>query len=377
MLCWCACLLLAGCNDKIPTQSVVSNPQIVLMEAPAEAYQFPATQIGIHVRVEDPQGDGTIASVDLTVRKINVAAPVAKFAMRNDGRNGDIIANDNQYFWPIDTALVHNQTGDFILEAVARDRDGLTSESKLDTLKILAGRENLAPKLLSISLPATINGDSTYAPVFRATATDADGLASLRFVRIEFFPPAFPKPTLVDSLFDDGRNSDGAPRDGVFARAIPTVKLCGAGEFSVVLRAVDAGNGESPALLNTINVRRSGANLPPMVSNLNAPATISRSRVPNTYVLSLQASDPNCLTDLKRVFFNSFVPPNADPHRNNPFTMRDDGQLGDAFANDGRYSLTIQIPFDATLGNYRFEFQAEDKKGAFSNIIVQNITVTN
>ncbi len=375
LLCWCACLLLTSCNDKIPTQSVSQNPQIVLIQAPSPVHQFPAAQAGIHVRADDPQGVSTLAGVDLAVRKINTAAVLTKFAMRDDGKNGDILAGDGQYFWPLDTALVRNQIGDFVLEAMAKDRGGLTSETARDTIKILAGRENISPKLLTFSIPPAITGDSTYAPVFRATASDADGLASLRFVRVEFYPPAFSKPTLIDSLFDDGKNNDGAARDGVFARAIPTSKLCGEGAFSVVLRAVDAANGESPALLGAVNVRRRGLNLPPTVSNINAPATISRNRVPNTYLLSVQASDPNCIADLKRVFFNTFLP-NGNASSGNPFTMRDDGKEGDAVASDGRYSLTIQITPQNAIGTYRFEFQAEDKKGALSNKITQNITVT-
>ncbi len=374
-LCWCAYLLLSGCNDKIPTQVASQNPQIILIQAPSQAYQFPATRLAIHVRADDPQGTSTLAGVDLTIRKLNTAVTVAQFAMRDDGLSGDILAGDGQYFWPVDTALVRSQTGDFVLEAIAKDQDGLTSESKLDTLTILAGRENLAPRLLSFSIPKTITGDSAYAPIFRANASDVDGLTSLRFVRVEFYPPSFPRPTLIDSLFDDGQNNDGAARDGVFARAIPTSKLCGEGAFSIVLRAIDAANAESPALVDLMNVRRRGVNLPPAVSNLNAPTSISRNRTPNTYLLSLQVGDPNCIADLRRVFFNTFLP-NGNPSSGNPFVMRDDGREGDAIAGDSRYSLTIQITAQNATGVYRFEFQAEDKKGALSNKITQNITVT-
>jgi hypothetical protein len=351
------------------------NPQIILIQAPAQAYQFPATRLAIHVRADDPQGTSTLAGVDLTLRKLNTATTVTKFAMRDDGSSGDILAGDGQYFWPVDTALVRSQTGNFVLEAIAKDQDGLASEAKLDTITILAGRENLAPRLLSFAIPKTITGDSAYAPVFRATASDIDGLASLRFVRVEFYPPSFPKPTLVDSLFDDGQNNDGAARDGVFARAIPTSKLCGEGAFSIVLRAIDATNAESPALVDLMNVRRRGVNLPPIVSNLNAPTSISRNRTPNTYLLSLQVGDPNCIADLRRVFFNTFLP-NGNPSSGNPFVMRDDGREGDGVAGDSRYSLTIQITPQNAAGVYRFEFQAEDKKGALSNKITQNITVT-
>jgi len=377
LLSGCACLFLNGCNEKSPTQVESQNPQIALIQAPSQAYQFPAIRAGIHVRADDPQGLSTLAGVDLTVRRLNSTTSLTKFAMRDDGLNGDIINGDGQYFWPVDTTLVHSQTGDFVLEAIAKDQGGLTSETARDTIKILAGRENISPKLISISIPSSIAADSAYAPIFRATASDADGVNSLRAVRVEFYPTAFPKPTLVDSLFDDGKNNDGAARDGVFARAIAATKICGDGAFTIVLRAIDAGGGESQALAGTTNVRRRGSNLPPSLSSLTAPASISRNRVPNSYVLSVQASDPNCLADLKRVFFNTFLP-DGRASSGNPFTMRDDGikDKGDDVAGDSRFSLTIQIPSDAATGEYRFEFQAEDKKGALSPKLNHTITVT-
>lgn len=373
-LCLIACLLFVRCADDNPLQPAPPNPRIVLIQAPERAYQFPASPIGIHVRVEDPQGVKDLADVKLAVRRSNLTL-LTNLDMRDDGIRGDILPNDGQYFLPIDTSLVHGETGVFILEAVARDQSGLQSDAARDTLTILSGRENILPRLLAITIPNTVAGDSAYAPIFRATATDANGLPSLRFVRAEFFPPAFARPTLVDTLYDDGQHDDGANGDGVFARAIPTFKLCGVGVFSVVLRAVDAADGESPAVVGTMNVTRGSLNLPPALSDLIAPITISRNRTPNTYPLSVQASDPNCIADLKRVFFNSFLP-NGNPSTGNPFAMRDDGQQDDAVANDGRYSLTIQVPPNTTLGNYRFEFQAEDSRGTLSAKIIHNITVT-
>ena len=50
----------------------------------------------------------------------------------------------------------------------------------------------------------------------------------------------------------------------------------------------------------------------------------------------------------------------------------DDGNIedhGDLFAGDGIYSRLIQINETNAKGTYRFEFQAEDRSGEFSNII--------
>jgi hypothetical protein len=379
--CWCACLFLTSCNDKIPTQAVSTNPQIVLIQAPSPVYQFPAARIGIHVRADDPQGVGTLAGVDLTVRKINTTAALSTFAMRDDGQTGDILAGDGQYFWPLDTALVRSQTGDFVLEAVAKDQGGLTSETARDTVKILSGRENRSPQLLpaSIIVPARIVPDSVYRPQLAARADDPDGPNTVHWVFLEIYPPYFPRPSLIDTLFDDGRHGDGAAGDGLFGQTLVPTRLSGnCGPHNFIFRAVDITGSVGPAENKIVTIELTKAsNVPPRVSDLQAPTTISRSAVPNTYTLYIRATDTNGPCDgLARVFFNTFLP-NGNPASGNPFLMRDDGKLGDQFAGDGRYSLTIQIPADAATGTYRFEFQAEDKKGALSNKIIQNISVTN
>lgn len=372
-----ACLLLSHCTEKNPLQPASSNPQIVLIQTPERVYQFPVNPAGVHVRAEDPQGINTLAGVQLTVRPANQNIRHG-FDMRDDGLNGDILAGDGQYFIAIDTALVHNQTGTFILEAVARDRDNYESETKRDTVTILPGRENRPPQILSATAPERIWPDSTYRPQLLARASDPDGDGTVRVVRVEIYPPFFSRPAFTDSLLDDGQHGDGAAGDGVFGQTLTPARFgCKVGLYSFVFRAVDTANGVSAAEIKTIPVNLlKENNLPPRLAGLQAPSTISRNVTPNTYVLSVQVSDPNAPCDkISRVFFNTFLP-NGNPSSGNPFLMRDDGQQGDAAAGDGRYSLTIQISSQNATGNYRFEFQAQDQKGALSDKLIHTIIVT-
>ncbi len=371
------CLLFSHCTEKNPVQPASKNPQIILIQAPERVYQFPAAPQGVHVRAEDPQGVRTLAGVQLTVRQINLTQ-LATFAMRDDGLKGDILAGDGQYFLPIDTALVHSQTGTFILEALARDRDNLESETKQDTLTILAGKENRLPQILSITVPDRAWPDSSYRPQFLARVSDPDGAGTVRVVRLEIYPPYFSRPAFTDSLLDDGQHGDGAAGDGLFGQTLTPASFgCKTGLYNFVFRAVDIAAGVSTGEIKivSVNLLREN-NVPPLVTDLQAPATISRNAVPNTYLLSVRVADPNAPCDgIRRVFFNSFQP-NGNPSTGNPFSMRDDGQQGDAIAGDGRYSLRIQITPQNALGNYRFEFQAEDQKGAQSAKLVHTISVT-
>ena len=373
------CAAFLACNEEIPTQAEEQAPRIALIQAPKQAYQTPAQPIGIHVRVEDDQGVNDIAGVILNVRKSD-ATPIASHELRDDGQSGDILGNDGQYFIAINTALTNNQTGTFILEFTASDKSRNNSEVAKDTLTILGGVENRLPNIVSINAPNVVWTDSSYSPQLSARVTDPDGSNTVRFVVLEIYPPAFPKPATTDTLRDDGKSGDGAANDGTFGlKASPSRFGTACGLFNLVFRAVDATGGVSAAQLQTLRITRVrlANNSIPVLSEPSVPATISRSATPNTHLLSIKASDPDVICDdaITRVFFNSFLP-NGSAASGNPFNMRDDGKEGDAIANDGRYSLTIQITPQAATGTYRFEFQAQDRNNGLSEKLVRTINVT-
>lgn len=370
-------VLIAACTEDLTTPVELQIPTIARIEAPTTVFQTPATPQHISVFVNDPQGPSDIAEVTLTIKQLSTGNIVSQPALEDEGQNGDILANDGVYFVLFNATLTQNATGDFLLEAQALDQSNNTSDVVRDTITVIVGAENQAPVLLTALSPDTVWVDSVYTFQLQATANDADGLTSLRPVLIQVFPPAFPNPSVTDSLFDDGAHSDVGVNDGTFANSFaPTFFNKGRGRYEVLFRARDNAGGFSNAVIRRVEVTDRFVNDPPQVSGLQAPDLISRSATPNTYVLSVLASDPDGRTDLQRVFFNTFLP-SGNPSSGNPFNMRDDGQQGDVTANDGRYSLRIEItPANAT-GNYRFEFQAQDKKGALSTKLIHSITVTN
>ena len=373
------CAAFIACNEKLPTPVEEQAPRIALIQAPAQAYQTPAQPLGIHVRVEDEQGVADIATVRLNVRKSDATA-VASHSLRDDGQNGDILGNDGQYFMAINAALTNNQTGTFVLEFTAGDKSGNNSDVAKDTLTILGGVENRLPNIVTLNAPQVVWTDSSYSPQFSARVTDPDGSNTVPFVVLEIYPPTFPKPSATDTLRDDGKSGDGAANDGTFGlKANPSRFGSACGLFNLVFRAIDATGGVSAAQLQTLRITRVrlANNTIPVLSEPSIPATISRSASPNTHLLSIKASDPDAICDdaITRVFFNSFLP-NGSASSGNPFNMRDDGKEGDAVANDGRYSLTIQITAQVATGTYRFEFQAQDRNGGLSEKLIRTINVT-
>ena len=366
-----------SCTEDLSTPISAETPNIDRIEAPSIVFQSPATPQYLSVYVSDPQGVEDLAGVTLTIKQLANGTTVAQPRMTDDGQNGDILARDGVFFLPFSSDLTQNAAGAFVLEAQARDKSNNTSAIARDTMTVIAGVENLAPVLVTASAPDTVWIDSTYTFQMRATAVDANGLLSLRPTLIQLFPPAYPTPAQTDSLFDDGAHEDGGVHDGTFANSFsPALFNKGRGRYEILFRARDNAGGIGNAIIRRIEVTDRFVNDPPQVMGLQAPDLISRSAIPNTYVLSVFASDRDGQSDIRRVFFNSFLP-NGNPSTSNPFDMRDDGQQGDATANDGRYSLTIEINNIAATGNYRFEFQAEDRQGARSTKLIHSITVIN
>lgn len=368
----------AACQDNPSQPQPEQLPLIVAAQLPDSVYQFPRNVVGIHVRVEDPQGVENLAGVTLTVRQNNAA--LATLAMNDDGLGGDILASDGQFYYPLDSTLTKTQTGQLILETVASDRDNNVSPARLDTLTVLPGDENSLPVITAVTVPDVIWSDSSYTPQFLATVEDVDGVASLDFVRLEIYRAVSPTPSFVLSLRDDGQSSDGAALDGVFGLNFDSAPFKNTRSLlTVILRPVDRSGGVGPAVVRTVHTDLVACqnNRPPAVFDISAPTTISRSATPNIYLLAISASDPDSTCDdaVARVYFNSFRPDGA-PASGNPFAMRDDGLEGDLQANDKRYSLRIQITPQNQTGTYRFDFQAQDKNGALSNVLTHIINVT-
>ena len=110
-------------------------------------------------------------------------------------------------------------------------------------------------------------------------------------------------------------------------------------------------------------------NSPPIISNtVIDPDTVVVTQ-PTIIFTSVEASDPNGTTDILEVFFIVYRPDGTT--NGSRVQLFDDGSSsnGDVTAGDGIYSRLIQVDQTNQKGTYRFEFQAEDRSGALSNII--------
>jgi hypothetical protein len=131
------------------------------------------------------------------------------------------------------------------------------------------------------------------------------------------------------------------------------------GEYRVV---VNGSTADSKIIVNPVLSRINviAGKRPPHFCGITMPDS---AQLPSSgfVVLKIQAcvNDSSGLKDIKRVYFNSFLP-DGKPAQGNPFLLTDFGVDGDLVANDGTYSLDIQLPSTSQTGLYRFEFYVFD-----------------
>ena len=148
------------------------------------------------------------------------------------------------------------------------------------------------------------------------------------------------------------------------------------GKYTVNVFIVGTNGANNLAAVSTFRFNN-GINYPPEIANtIIEPDTVT---VTTTTVLftSVEATDPNGKNDIEQVFFVVYRPDGTS--NNNRNQLYDDGSCcplppgnepsGDDMEGDGVYSRIIEVNENNDKGTYRFEFQAVDRGGKYSNKI--------
>jgi hypothetical protein len=179
-------------------------------------------------------------------------------------------------------------------------------------------------------------------------------------------------------LFDDGKISvsgDTTANDGEYTNKFKMSASDPVGQYGIKFYVQGTDGEVKLAAIQYFNYDNGQTNQPPVISNVNAPDTLVVTHATNI-TMTVNVSDPNGLSDIQNVYFISYKPDGTT--NNTQYSLYDDGNTssdGDVKANDGIYSIIIQIAPSNTKGIYRFDFHAVDKSNAVSNIISQNIVV--
>jgi hypothetical protein len=369
LLFFLSALFLAGCSIKNPAHDESIVPVLSALSVADTLFLGSVPGNSISVRVDDPQGLGDVRRVSCSVLSNH---PVSVLELLDDGNNGDIIPKDGVFFGRLAAASFGSAPGKYRIVVIAEDMSGNASDSLDARVVVVLGRLNSRPSLSNPVAPDTVKTDSAGSVFFSVLVEDPDGAGDIRSAYL-YFQPAWVS-SLNDPVYmrDDGTGGDLRPGDGVFSVQADLQNAAkAAGPYLVRFEAQDAKGAKSRALVVKSTV--TGVNGPPVLSDLTAPETVSRqSSLP--ILLSVRAEDPQGLTDVKRVYFNT-TKPDGTPSSGNPFLMSDDGANGDKIKGDGVYSLEIFVTPQNTLGVYRFEFFGEDLSGVLSQSIVRLIDV--
>jgi len=142
------------------------------------------------------------------------------------------------------------------------------------------------------------------------------------------------------------------------------------GVYTVTFSVTGLDGKNKQVAVSNFNFNNGQDNFPPVISNsVIEPDTVLVTQ-PTTLFTSVEAMDPNGSSDILEVYFIVYRPDGSS--NNNRVQLFDDGNVtenGDVTAGDGIYSRLIQVDQTNQKGTYRFEFQAEDRSGALSNII--------
>ncbi len=179
-------------------------------------------------------------------------------------------------------------------------------------------------------------------------------------------------------MYDNGlaASGDEAKGDKKYSNKFPMQRTYPVGNYTVRYFVTGINGQTNQAAVQMFSYNNGQDNVAPVISNLVAPDTATIGDQKTLIFLSVDVSDSNGLSDVKSVYFNSFLPPDGRASKSNPFKMYDNGGNGDQVAHDGTYSLIIELPpSGVTKGVYRWEFQAEDRGKLVSNKIVHNIVI--
>lgn len=181
-------------------------------------------------------------------------------------------------------------------------------------------------------------------------------------------------------LADNGRPEfgDDVANDNRYSNKFPMSSFDPVGTYSIRYYALNNSGEVSQVAQSTFNYDNGQDNVAPVISNLIIPDQVAKGV---SFIFSVEAIDENGLNDIQIVFFELFRPDGSQVEvtpGNTRFLMHDDGNFeifGDEIAGDGIYSYKNSFGVDATIGIWRFEFQALDRGGLLSNKITHNILV--
>jgi len=226
----------------------------------------------------------------------------------------------------------------------------------------------ITPSSVNIDTLASVNGLYKVTSTVMVHVADPDGLHNIEQVSYQIFQPsatsAFASGLLSLTSGQSDTTSSTFSADLSFSVARSEV-----GNYRVAVFALDKSGLSSTAVQLTLRVTK--ANSAPVVGLPSVRRlTIAGSSEPVQVKLSLAVSDSDGIDDIFLVWIRTTGAADTSSH-----PMYDDGvsQHGDLAAGDGLYTTILLVQPLSTIQNVVFEFAAQDRIGAPSNLVQRTI----
>ncbi len=245
--------------------------------------------------------------------------------------------------------------------------------------------ETLQPESSAYRIKWVFAPDTLYF-----TEDDSTFAATLEVDNGELISKIWFDATLVDDgenilsgieMSDDGseENGDRTAGDNIFSGNADFSREFPVGDYEITWRIETISGQSSLAASHTMFYDNGKDNIAPVISNLVMQDIIYTD---STFVFSVDASDENGYEDIAGVWFELYRPNGTvvtDGRTGLPyFFMDDNGNMdvyGDETAGDGTFTFKNSFASTAVSGEWRFEFQAQDRRKFKSNKIIKNVTV--
>jgi hypothetical protein len=205
--------------------------------------------------------------------------------------------------------------------------------------------------------------DGAFEVEFTATAEAADPDGQVDRVVLVVRPPT---PDSAPVAFEQMTAAGGSRYEITLPLVLDTGET---GNYTVLIYAVDDEGQLSNQAIGAFKLINEGS--PPVIESLEVPEVITRpSEGTKEESFIVVVSDEDGISNIAGVVFWNVNRPS------DTFSLFDDGESGgDAVAGDGRFTTTVVIASTNSPGVNQFAFQATDRAGLKSGVVVQEVTI--
>ncbi|MCK5032111.1 MAG: hypothetical protein KAS18_00725 [Calditrichia bacterium] len=369
---------LIACEEESTPTEIGNDPNIEEIRM-RDKWNSASTMLSkVEVKVTDPQGFSNISGVFMEVINQSNNQVVFSDSLYDDGahyftQDGDVIANDGIYSNQFSSVQILSGAGDgdydFSFQAFDKDNH----QSSLTEQSALFG-PNIRPEIVNVSAPDTLFS-GTNDQIFEISVTDNDGNDDIVRVYFESQKDGSQTQIYEMDLFNTGNFND---HGDLFADdSIYTMKLDSTfaaskiGQYTFHFYVEDSFN-ELNSNVHAPNIFI--VNKPGIIKDTGVPATTSR---PADLQLTLDANDPQGLTDIDSVYFLLEKPDGTFGGNGFKFDLQDNGNslYGDLTAGDGIYSKIVSISASNDPGKYFFHFYLRDHVGHLTGVVKDSMLV--